>query len=76
MMRFIIVLAISICGVLSATAQDAKLAQQYYQNGEFEKASVIYEKLFDKSNSDFFFDRYVECLLAMEDFDSCEKVIK
>ncbi len=76
MMRFLFVLVISICGLLPANAQDAKLAQQYYQNGEFEKASIIYEKLFDKSNSDFFFDRYVECLLAMEDFENCEKVIK
>ncbi|GJM33683.1 MAG: hypothetical protein DHS20C18_26840 [Saprospiraceae bacterium] len=76
MMRFLFVLLISLCWLPLAKTQDAKLAQQYYQNGEYEKASVIYEKLFEKSNSDFFFDRYVECLLSMDDFENGEKVIK
>ena len=57
--------------------QDARLAQQYYSDGEFEKAAILYEKLFEQSNfNDYYFDRYVECLLALESFDECEKVIR
>lgn len=60
-----------------ASTQDARLAQQYYRNGEYEKAAVLYEQLFEKNEqNDFYFDRYVESLLALEDFDNAEKVIR
>lgn len=62
---------------LSVFAQEAQLAQQYFRDGEYEKAAVLYEKLYNKNTrNDFFFDRYVECLLAMEDFKRGETVIK
>ena len=57
--------------------QDARLAQQYFRNGEYEKAAVLYEELFNKNESnDFYFDRYVECLIAQEDYNAAEKVIR
>lgn len=62
---------------VSIFAQEAQLAQQYFRDGEYEKAAVLYEKLYERnSRNDFFFDRYVECLLAMEDFKQGESVIK
>ena len=62
---------------ISVFAQEAQLAQQYFRDGEYEKAAVLYEKLYNKNTrNDFFFDRYVECLLAMEDFKRGETVIK
>lgn len=58
-------------------AQDAQLAQQYYRDGEYEKAAVLYENLYKQSNyKDYYFDRYVESLMAMDEYDDCEKVIK
>lgn len=63
--------------VVSLQAQEAKLAQQYYENGEFEKAAVLYDKLFQENNrNDFFFERYVDCLFFLEDYDQAEKAIK
>lgn len=62
---------------LLAPAQDSKLAQQYYQDGEFEKAAVLYEKLYVQNNkNDFYFDRYIECMLASEKFDDVENALK
>ena len=62
---------------LVVSGQDNRLAQQYYAEGEYEKASVLYEKLYKQSNfNDYYFDRYVDCLMAMENFDDCEKTIK
>lgn len=59
------------------SAQDSKLAQQYYQDGEFEKAAVLYEKLYVQNNkNDFYFDRYIECMLASERFDEVESALK
>jgi len=57
--------------------QNARLAQQYFQDGEYEKASALYERLYLQSNrNDFYFDRYIECLLALEDYDEAEKVVR
>jgi tetratricopeptide (TPR) repeat protein len=58
-------------------AQNAKLADQYYLDGEYEKAADIFQALYKKSNrSDYYFNRYIECLMALEDFSESEKIIK
>ncbi len=59
------------------SAQNSQLAQEYYRNGEYEKASVLYERLFEQNSRNFFFfERYMECLLVLEDFDNAESEIK
>jgi len=73
----ILITIIALLATVGLSGQDARLAQQYYQDGEYEKASTLYERLYQQSNyNDFYFDRYVECLMAMDEFDECEKVIK
>ncbi|MEQ8706034.1 MAG: tetratricopeptide repeat protein [Phaeodactylibacter sp.] len=60
-----------------AAGQDSQLANQYYRDGEFEKAAVLYEQLYKASNySGFYFDRYIESLMAMDNYDASEKAIK
>lgn len=62
---------------LFLSAQESKLAQQYFANGEYEKASAVYEKLYEKSkNNDFYFNRYIDCLIAMEDYGRSEAILK
>ncbi|MEM9929247.1 MAG: CDC27 family protein, partial [Bacteroidota bacterium] len=62
---------------LAVSAQDSRLAQQYFQNGEYEKAAEMYEGLYKKNgNNDFFFDRYFQCLLAMESYSEAESVLQ
>jgi tetratricopeptide (TPR) repeat protein len=57
--------------------QNARLAQQYYNTGEYEKASVMYNQLFERfPNQDFYFNRYIECLLALEEYKDAEKSIR
>ena len=69
-----------LCGLFFVTllsAQEARLAQQYFRDGEYEKASVLYEKLASANQENpYYFDRYVDCLLALEQYDNCEKAIK
>jgi tetratricopeptide (TPR) repeat protein len=59
-------------------AQESKLAQQYFVSGEFEKASALYEKLYDNSNNnnEFYFNRFMDCLLALEEYDRAEGILK
>lgn len=60
-----------------AQAQPSKLAQQYFKDGEYEKAASLYEKLYKQHNgNDFYFDRYVECMLGLEEFDALENLLK
>jgi tetratricopeptide (TPR) repeat protein len=62
---------------ITAQGQDPRLAEQYFRNGEYEKASVIFEKIYKKNPiRDYYFDRYMECLLLLEDYKSYEKQLK
>ena len=62
---------------LVVVAQDSRLAQQYFQNGEYEKAAVLFEQLYESNQqNDYFFERYVDCLIALEKYDACEKAIQ
>ncbi len=62
---------------LLLSAQESKLAQQYFMSGEYEKASVLFEKLYySGDNNEYYFKRYIDCLLALEQYDKCESVIK
>ena len=59
------------------TGQDSKLANEYYRTGEYEKAAQMYKMLSEKTRyNDYYFNRYIECLLALEEYDASEKVIK
>lgn len=57
--------------------QEYKLAQQYYNDGEFEKAATLYKKLYDKQkNNEYYFGRYINSLVFLESFDQAEKDLK
>jgi tetratricopeptide (TPR) repeat protein len=66
------------CSFLSLKAQttDEQLAQQYYQNREFDKALVYYEKLAKKSNPDFYYKNLLECYLETEQYKDAERLVK
>ncbi len=76
-MRIFFLIAAFLLASLISFGQDSKLAQQYFQDGEFEKAAVLYKKLFDEQNkNDYYFDRYIECLLAIEKYAEVEAALK
>lgn len=55
---------------------DQQLAEYYYSEGQFDKALVYYEKLYDESENDFFFERYVNCLIETDELKKAEKELK
>lgn len=55
---------------------DQQLAQHYFASGDFEKASLYYEKIVATDPSKFNFNRYYECLLQLKDFKQAEKILK
>ena len=57
-------------------SQDEKLAIQYFQNGEFEKASELFEDIFDKKQDTYIYYYYYQTLISLNDFKKLEKVVK
>ncbi len=62
-----------------ANGQNSKLADQYYLEAEYEKAADLYLRLHEtaKKNKNYlYFNKYIECLLALKEFDLAEKEIQ
>jgi tetratricopeptide (TPR) repeat protein len=62
--------------IIDPKSSDEQLAVQYYQNKEFDKAAVYYERLFEKRQSDFYYDYLLDCLIKTNDFKKAEKLIR
>tara|TARA_R110002050_G_scaffold147017_1_gene272652 strand:+ start:30736 stop:32568 length:1833 start_codon:yes stop_codon:yes gene_type:complete len=64
---------------VGATAQnrgDYQLAEQYFKQGEFEKAAEYYLKVYKQNNSTGYFDKYIVSLVSAADYKSAEKALK
>lgn len=71
-MRYIL-FVIFFCISTILLSQDSRLANEYYQSGEYEKAASIYKRLYDaQPNSYFYFGRYIESLLALDQYQNAE----
>ncbi|WP_293305189.1 tetratricopeptide repeat protein [Pedobacter sp. UBA5917] len=58
------------------TPDESTLAIQYYQDGDYEKAVVLLEKLYSIPNNEAYFDLYFNTLLKLKRYDVAEKVVK
>ncbi|MBL7826827.1 MAG: tetratricopeptide repeat protein [Saprospiraceae bacterium] len=73
----ILFFVLNFAGAPEAKAQDPNLANQYFMDGEYEKASTLYNQLWERDKrSEYYFTRYVECLMNLEQYVECEKVVK
>ncbi len=74
-------LLVVFAGILSFSAiaqstTDEALASQYYQNGDYDKAIVLYRKLFTGARSQFFYEPYLNTMIKLKQFDEADKAIK
>ena len=60
----------------ASPTDDELLAAQYYQNKEYDKAAVLYGKLYSKNQSPFYYNNYLNSLLELKDFSNAEKLVK
>lgn len=76
--RIAAVLIVFFALTAGAQAQDPNLANQYYMNGEYEKAAALYAQLTDSDRglSDYYFERYLNCLLNLEQYEEGEQALK
>ena len=60
----------------SSFGQDQKLAQQYFAEGDYERALVLFKKLTETTQGNtYFLERYVDCLFQLKLFKEAEKVL-
>lgn len=55
---------------------ESALAVQYYQDGDYEKAVVLLEKLFSSPNNEAYFDLYFTALIKLKRYEVAEKAVK
>ena len=61
---------------LIAVAQNELLAQNYFDKGEFDKATSLYEELDKKQPENFYFtQKLVSCYQGLKQFDKAEKLL-
>ena len=64
----IAIVLINANGLFAQADKNEQLALQYFTQGEFNKASDLYEKLFDRNPDDLnFYQHYLECLLNLKE---------
>ena len=57
-------------------SNDEKIARQFFQNREFEKAELYYQKIYDNTQSENVYTEYLTCLIEQKKFDLAEKIVK
>ncbi len=63
--------------LLFGQTNDVILADQYYRNGAYDKALLIYQNLYNsKTGKAIFYSGYLKTLLKLKKYDDAEKLIK
>ncbi|HMP30350.1 MAG TPA: hypothetical protein PKD85_12170, partial [Saprospiraceae bacterium] len=72
-----IILLLFVFGVYTAAySQESRLADIYYNDGEFEKAALIYKSLYEKNKGIVtYFQKYTDCLISLRQFDDAERAL-
>lgn len=73
---FIIVFLLNGYFGISQPNTTEQLAIQYFQNKEFDKASELFEKLYNDKKTPFYYNYYLDCFIELKDFDGAEKFLK
>ena len=76
-MRFTLAAALLILAT-TLFGQNNQLANEYFRNGEYEKAAVMFKGLLDNSrgSNEYYFSRYLECLIALSQYDEARDVVE
>ena len=62
--------------IYAQNQNDPLLAQQFYKNGEYDKALGLYEQLYkSKNGANIFYNDYLNTLLKLKQYDEAEKII-
>ena len=72
----LLVLLFAFFTAFAQKSQEEQLGIQYYQNGEYEKAAPMFEKVYNANPNSYIYYYYYQTLLQLGDFSGAEKVVK
>ena len=76
-MRKLLIIGICLISSIAGLAQtDIELAEYYYNNGEYEQAKLYYEKIYKSNKTNKVYDKYLNTLVALGEFEEAEKMVK
>lgn len=78
MKRGLLLVLAPLC-VLMLRAQpgmDEQLAAQYFQQGEYEKAILYYEKLYKEQPTDYYYEQLLKSHVGLQDVENAQKLVK
>jgi tetratricopeptide (TPR) repeat protein len=78
-MRYLLPLLLLLLAAPAAVAQpgaDEQLAAQYFQQNDFEKAILYYEKLYRKQPTDYYYEQLFKSHVGLNDLEAAEKLVK
>lgn len=53
-----------------------QLAAEFFRNGDWENAKVLYERLYEKYKAQHYYNYYFECLIQLKQYNEAEKTAK
>ncbi|MEL4306614.1 tetratricopeptide repeat protein [Joostella sp. CR20] len=75
-MRVFLLIIFFLIGIFKISAQDEAIAQQYFEKGDFEKAVVYYQKLYNKNpNNRTFVLAVVNCYQQLNQLEKSEAIL-
>lgn len=73
---FFLLIVFAFSGAFAQKTQEEKLGIQYFQNGEYEKAAPMFEKVYNANPNSYIYYYYYQTLLQLGDFKGAEKIVK
>ena len=71
----ILLLLISVKASYAQIDVDEKLALQFYQNREYDKAAELYQRVYVAKPTPFYYDYYLNCLFELKDYKKAKKFV-
>ncbi len=62
-------------GLFAQIGIQEKLALQYFQNKEYEKAAELYQKIYSQKPSPYFYNYYLDCLYNLNDYKKAKSFV-
>jgi tetratricopeptide (TPR) repeat protein len=73
---WILVASILVAATTSWSQSDLELAEFYYNEGSYVQSKLYLDQIWKKNKTKMVFDMYYDVLIALDDFDAAEKLVK
>jgi tetratricopeptide (TPR) repeat protein len=63
-------------GMQAQPGTDEQLAAQYFQQGDYERAILYYDKLYRQQSTDYYYEQLLKSQLGLNDLEAAQKLVK